>query len=106
MNKTIANNQYRGSSPNAVSSNAEFAPTRFWIHDEEFRVTLFLAVRQYKSSESLGVFFQRRLVLTYIYYYSESLSYTDLSYTVLSSTEFQKNPKSIVQHEILEQHEL
>ena len=40
------------------------------------------------------------------FWYSESLSYTDLSYTVLSSTEFQKNPKSIVQHEILEQHEL
>ena len=46
-------NIYRGSSPNAVSSNAEFAPTRFWIHDEEFRVTLFLAVRHIKKEADL-----------------------------------------------------
>ena len=35
---SIVPNNYRGSSPNTISPNTEFTPTRFWFRDKKIRI--------------------------------------------------------------------
>ena len=55
---------YRDSSPNAVSANAEFDLTRFWIPDRKIRVTRVLAVPCIKFLTTFGKkYFSRQQAL-------------------------------------------